>query len=211
MVLIPDHLTWILRLRFGPHNNALPLLQRKHVLMLAAFTLFGFGGLGLFVIRNFLGLSLTEALSGQTPFWFQGTVGVLYGLLAASTGWTIIRMPFMDPVRRFYGRLFGDIPLGFFDIVLVSICAGVGEELLFRGGLQPYLGLWLTSFLFVLLHGYINPMNWRLTIYGLFMVLVIAGMGKIYDNVGPIAAMIAHTVIDIYLLRVMKLDGSASA
>ncbi|GGC20451.1 CPBP family intramembrane glutamic endopeptidase [Pseudoduganella buxea] len=34
----------------------------------------------------------------------------------------------------------------------ISLAAGLGEELLFRGALQPHLGLWFTSALFALAH-----------------------------------------------------------
>ncbi len=180
------------------------MIGRKQVLWLGFFTLFGMGGAGLFVIRNVHDRSLAEAFSGVYPFWFQVLLGGVYGLVAASTGWTLIRMPFMKSVREFYGGMIGRIPLRTSDIVIVSICAGVGEELLFRGAIQPFLGVWLTSLVFVFLHGYLNPMNWRITLYGAFMVLVIAGIGRIYVHVGPATAMIAHTVIDIYLLRVLS-------
>lgn len=49
-----------------------------------------------------------------------------------------------------------DLLLGDFDTVwqwvLLAIASGVGEELLFRGALQPVLGLWFTAILFALLH-----------------------------------------------------------
>src|SRR5690606_9683485 len=35
------------------------------------------------------------------------------------------------------------------DAIFLAICAGVGEELLFRMGIQHYLGLTITSILFV--------------------------------------------------------------
>ncbi len=34
----------------------------------------------------------------------------------------------------------------------IALAAGLGEELLFRGALQPHLGIWLTSALFALAH-----------------------------------------------------------
>jgi len=37
-------------------------------------------------------------------------------------------------------------PLGF------GLCAGIGEELLFRGAIQPLLGIWWTGLLFALAH-----------------------------------------------------------
>ncbi|MBK7566807.1 MAG: CPBP family intramembrane metalloprotease [Bacteroidetes bacterium] len=34
-------------------------------------------------------------------------------------------------------------------MLFLSFCAGVGEELLFRGAIQPWLGIWLTALLFI--------------------------------------------------------------
>ncbi|HEX6384779.1 MAG TPA: CPBP family intramembrane glutamic endopeptidase [Anaerolineae bacterium] len=49
-----------------------------------------------------------------------------------------------------------ELLLGDFDTVwqwvLLALASGVGEELLFRGALQPVLGLWFTAILFALLH-----------------------------------------------------------
>jgi len=47
-----------------------------------------------------------------------------------------------EPLRRF----------GLIEILLLSAAAGVGEEILFRGTVQPLLGLWVTSAIFGILH-----------------------------------------------------------
>jgi len=71
----------------------------------------------------------------------------------------------------------------------------------FRGVLQPLLGIWTTSILFVLLHGYLNPFNLPLTFYGLYMVVVIGVMGLFTEHLGILTAMTSHTVIDYILLQ----------
>ncbi len=38
------------------------------------------------------------------------------------------------------------------DVVFLAFVSSVGEELLFRGAIQPFLGVWLTSVIFALLH-----------------------------------------------------------
>ena len=92
----------------------------------------------------------------------------------------------------------------------------MGEEILFRAGIQDYLililpeikawfegttvdpallntwkyehaSVWITSFLFIVIHGYLSPWNWRLSIYGTFMVIASA------RSLGPHAdALPAH-------------------
>ncbi len=70
------------------------------------------------------------------------------------------------------------------------------------------LGIWVTSFLFVLLHGYLNPFNIPLTVYGFYMVLVIGVMGLMTEHFGILSAMIAHTLIDIILLRELSIAST---
>jgi hypothetical protein len=54
--------------------------------------------------------------------------------------------------------------------------------------------------LFVAIHGYLNPKNWKLSIYGAYMCLVIGGIGYLCDYLGITAAIAAHFAIDVVLL-----------
>jgi membrane protease YdiL (CAAX protease family) len=76
----------------------------------------------------------------------------------------------------------------------------VGEEILFRGAIQPFLGVAVTSVLFVAVHGYLNPKDWRLSVYGVFMTIGIAWLGYLAETQGLLSAIIGHTIIDVYLL-----------
>ena len=84
-------------------------------------------------------------------------------------------------------------------IIFISFCAGVGEEILFRGVLQPLIGIWITAVLFVAIHGYLNPVNWRISIYGIYLTLVIGIIGHLTDWLGLTTAIIAHMIIDVIL------------
>ena len=84
-------------------------------------------------------------------------------------------------------------------IIIVSICAGVGEEILFRGVLQSYFGIWITAVGFVAIHGYLNPLDWRISLYGSYMTLAIVVIGYLHQHYGLTSAMLAHTMIDIVL------------
>jgi hypothetical protein len=91
--------------------------------------------------------------------------------------------------------------MNFAIIVGVSLCAGIGEEIFFRGVVQPlpYCGVWVTAIFFVAIHGYLNPMDWRISIYGVYMTILIAGLGYLTDYMGLTTAMVAHTMIDVVL------------
>jgi len=52
----------------------------------------------------------------------------------------------------------------------MAVATGIGEELLYRGALQPVLGIWLTSLIFALGHvQYLNPFFISIFISGLIL------------------------------------------
>ncbi len=179
------------------------MITRAQLRWLGLFTLFGLGGLGLYIIYVSEGTPFLKMLRGNFSLLAQLGIGMGFGALAAIAGLGLIRMPFMEPVERKYRVLIGSIAPGWPDIIFLSICAGVGEELLFRGGIQPHLGVWPTAIIFVALHGYLNPMDLRISAYGVFMTIAIAIIGKLYLHVGAISAFAAHTMIDVILLRAL--------
>lgn len=167
---------------------------------MALATLFGFGLGGWLIIKYLQDVSLYAVLMGKVGIGYQLLIGVVFGTVAALLGWKIVELPFLKPTMKFFVGLISPMKLNFPEIVFISFCAGVGEEIFFRGAIQPYLGIWLTSILFVAIHGYLNPFNLRISLYGLFMTVIIAGLGYLTVNVGLLAAIAAHTFIDIILL-----------
>lgn len=110
--------------------------------------------------------------------------------------------PVLDDFSIF--RILKKTNFSWFDRVQVSIFAGVGEELLFRGAIQPLIGVWLTSIIFVAIHGYISfrtagHILFTLLLFGLSMML-----GYLYIHVGLVAAMAAHGVYDLLMLWWVK-------
>lgn len=171
------------------------------MLLLALGTLVVFGGLGIIFIPMAREVGVLEFFAGTEKIWKQVLAGLVIGLVTAKAGWQITSLPMMEKNKIFFADMVRPMKLTNVQIVFVSICAGVGEELLFRGAIQPFLGIWITSILFVLIHGYLNPYNLPLTIYGFYMVLVIGVLGLMTEHMGILTAMIAHTIIDIILLR----------
>lgn len=168
---------------------------------MALGTLVVFGGLGLIIIPFTRDVKIAEFLSGTEKYWLQIIIGVIVGVVTAKAAWQIVELPFLLKTKHFFSDLISPLKLDTIQIIFISICAGVGEELFFRGAIQPMLGVWFTSILFVLLHGYLNPFNMSLTIYGIYMVLVIGVLGLLTEYFGILTAMIGHTLIDIILLR----------
>lgn len=176
------------------------MITRKNIFKLALGTLVGFGLLGWMLAHFMLNISLKGLFFSNSSLLSQLVIGLIYGMLAAFIGWFVVKSRFLQSTLTFFVNLIQPLKLTIVEIVFISFCAGVGEELFFRGTIQPILGIWLTAILFVALHGYLNPFNLRITVYGIFMTVIIAGMGYLTIRLGLVTAMMAHMVVDILLL-----------
>jgi membrane protease YdiL (CAAX protease family) len=111
----------------------------------------------------------------------NGIAGVLTEVFQPSTS---------EDIQQGLEELTGEFqsPLG---AVAIGVSAGIGEELFFRGALQPKFGIFLTSVCFALLHS-----NYGLS----FVTLGVFGMGVIFGflrmRYGTVAAMITHALVN---------------
>jgi membrane protease YdiL (CAAX protease family) len=71
----------------------------------------------------------------------------------------VLRLPVLFRLREHSIARSRMFDLRSFNPIWISLFAGVGEEILFRGAIQPLRGLWLTSAIFCLLH--IEPNQYR--------------------------------------------------
>jgi membrane protease YdiL (CAAX protease family) len=175
------------------------MVHRKTFFILGLITLFGFGALGVLLVEVLQDRSALALLRGEQPIGHQLARGALYGLIAVGTILWFIEMPFLRTPKLYFKELITEAGLKWPDLVFLSLAAGIGEEMLFRAGIQPYTGVWLTALIFVAVHGYLNPFNWRMSMYGVLMVIVSGGLGYLFDYVGLLAAMTAHVTIDLVL------------
>lgn len=173
---------------------------RSQLTSMAALTLLGMPLLGWVIARFVDDMNLMVRWTGTAPIWKQLLYGLPVGIVAALLARFIVSRKFMDGVRLRYERMFRNLRLNWSEIVFISLCAGVGEELLFRGVLQPLLGIVLTAVVFVAIHGYLNPRDWRISVYGVFMTGVICFLGWMTEVYGIWSAVMAHFVIDVILL-----------
>lgn len=183
--------------------------MRRFTLAIGLGTLIFFGAGGVFLIEYWQDQSFANVLRAGWSFPLQLLTGTGAGLLSGGIALYVITRPFFRKERNYYYELISSrLHLSYGVILFISLCAGIGEELFFRAGLQPLLGLWLTSFIFVGLHGYLRVSNWRIAVYGLVMLLIIGGFGYLYRHVGLFAVMIAHSLYDVILFIHMKFTGS---
>ncbi len=192
--------------------------QRNLILQLAGMTIIGMPLVASIIDWFADSFVLGQRLMMGSSFLIQIPLGVALGFGIGYMAQWIVERNFMHEVNIKYSSLIDELQLGTSEIIFISLCAGVGEEILFRGALQPlaigwmgdHLGIWVTSLVFVGIHGYINPKDWRITVYGLFMTVAIAGLGYLTELVGIWTAIGAHTFIDYYLLsKVIKNKSNA--
>lgn len=175
----------------------------RWVLLLSAFTLVAFGGLGAWLMAGVQHRPPHDLL-GAAPVPQGLVAGMVLGLATAAGALILLAQPLLRPVALRYAALVGPFVPRRWHRVLLSLAAGVGEELLFRGALQHWLGVPLTSILFVALHGYLDPRDGRLSLYGLYLVVCMLAFGTLGDTMGLWPVMLAHAVFDIILLERLR-------
>jgi CAAX protease family protein len=179
-------------------------LSRRSFFIMALVTLFGFSIVGILIIETFHDFTLEQVVDFGSPWPYQVLRGLVFGTIAAACMIWMIGTSLLAEARNFFSGLISEANLKLPDLIFLSLAAGIGEEILFRAALQPFLGIWLTALIFVALHGYLNPMNLQMSIYGVLMVIISAGLGYLFEFIGIFAAMSAHFIIDLILFIYLK-------
>ncbi|MFN8297906.1 MAG: CPBP family intramembrane glutamic endopeptidase [Chitinophagales bacterium] len=178
--------------------------DKKRLLYISWLTLFGMSAMGILLIYFVQKQDVEIVLAGRKSYYTQVLSGLFFGSLASLLGVILIRGKHFKGVRSFLEDMIGDMNPSLTQIIVYAGCLSVGEEMLFRAGIQPIINIWPAAFLFVLLHGYINPANLNLTIYGFFLVLIGAGLGYLFRYLGLFSAITAHFVYDVTMFCVLK-------
>ena len=191
-------------------------LPIRQLLFLGLITLLGMGGLGLIL------LPYTSEITWQILFekssihlYSSLALGGGIGLGASIVSLFISRsFPTSDLERKLRQRL----PLhamSSLTIVFLSLCAGIGEELLFRGpllfGLFEYIsmpaGILLNAIFFVGLHGYLNPKQDLPWVLRLWLIAFASALALLTISLSLVSAITAHTIYDLVLLHAMRHDS----
>ncbi len=176
---------------------------------MAALTLAVMGGGGWALMALVQERPVVDLLLGPWPWHEQIVGGLALGLGIAALAWRIISRSALQVIRARYAGIVAAMMPSILLQTTVSLCAGAGEEMLFRGALQFWLGVPLTAILFVAIHGYLDPRDGAMLGYGIYMTLAICGVGWAADQAGLLLAMTTHSVIDWVLIR--RLAGSATS
>ena len=88
------------------------------------------------------------------------------------------------------------------DMVIIAACDSARNPV--QGCTAAVLGIWITSFVFILIHGYFNPKSLSISVFGVIMFLLSAVIGYLYQYMGFWAAVSMHAVYDVLALYLFK-------
>lgn len=164
------------------------------------------------IFHYFRDTGLSSAFDHGFSVTGQLAAGTAAGILAAAViGILMSRPPVSEVLHDFYiVEIVSKARFTVFDRIQLSLFAGAGEELLFRGAIQPLLGIWLTSVIFVGLHGYFKFRSLGHVLFGALIFGLSVGLGYLYEYAGLVAAMTAHAVYDIIMLYLVQRRGGKS-
>jgi hypothetical protein len=157
------------------------------------------------LVAGFTGHPLLYASSEASAAGIDWDTDLLIGMAAAAaavaassgltglTGWG-------DRLARALADILG--PLSLRSCVLLALASGVAEEALFRGALQPAIGLTLASLLFGCAH--FVPRR-ELLPWTAFTLAAGFGLGALYEATGNLVApVVAHAGVNAVNLRVLS-------
>ena len=166
------------------------------VLQTVVLVAFAYAAVGWWFVRPLreatarLGLVRPSWKTAAAAVGFLGVVFVVYLVLAAIG--LVVQPEAFEELSAATEQLTREVrdPAG---ALLLGVSAGVGEEVFFRGALQPRFGIVLPSLVFALLHGFQYGFNFPLVI--LFGVSVVFGVER--RLFGTTAAVATHALYDI--------------
>jgi membrane protease YdiL (CAAX protease family) len=132
--------------------------------------------------------------------------GVGAGVLASAIIYVIINIPPVSKVISDFSvfKALSEAHLSLFDKTQIAVFAGAGEEVLFRGAIQPLLGNVFTSIIFIGIHGYFKFRTPGHILFGTMMFSLSLVLGILSSQIGLIAAICAHTVYDLIMLHLIQ-------
>ena len=135
----------------------------------------------------------TSLLLSLSPF-----IGVLLGLgVVKMSRLAVLHFGWARLLHCDFRSMLG--PLTKRELLILAVASAVGEELLFRGALQPWFGIWPQALIFALLH--VGPRGYYLwwTAWSVALGLV---FGYMYEWTGDLGGPIAaHFVINYLNLQ----------
>lgn len=158
--------------------------------------------IGAIFIHFFQERTIADSLTDGAFVWIQMFTGIGFGILFGVMGVHIIKHPGLQSAMDDYQiiKVIKKLNLSPWQVLSVSLVAGITEEFLFRAAVQPIIGIWITSLIFIGVHGYIRLATVPQFLFTLFTFLLSMMLGYLYIAFGIYSAMAAHVVYDVIVL-----------
>ncbi len=174
----------------------------------AAFIIMGLVGVGLWIRRPADAVADRLGLAWPTLRQWAAVVGIAAGFVLLDTilafAWLQLDPAGYERIAGVTEAMFGGLmsPLG---ALTIGLAAGLGEEIIFRGALQPRFGLWVTTFLFAISH---VQYGLSLAFLQVFLLGLVLGWVRIRGNLTMSIAI--HTLYNTTLVVLALLGASAT-
>lgn len=124
----------------------------------------------------------------------------LGGLFVFSSRFSVGRFRWAQRLHQEFRPVARQLSTG--GVVLLAVLSALGEELLFRGVLQPWIGLFAQAGLFGLLHQMPGPSRW---VWSLWAMLVGLLLGVAFELTGTLTGpIVAHALVNALNLSYLK-------
>jgi len=183
----------------------------QSTLVLAAVAFYGLMSIGALIAFSVADLNVADVVFGAETdtaptHLSDGLLGVGCGLAIVLLSWTLRRFAPMQKLQREFADILG--PLSSSAIAVLAVTSSIGEELLFRGALQPWIGFWPTAILFGLLHGGMTPRLWAWTVFALLAGVL---LGWLADFTGSLLApFLCHFTVNYFNLHALSNEAPDS-
>lgn len=185
-----------------------PAPMSRSTLVVGLYGALALTGLLISAGRNDLDIYRIQGISTTTRLWLSPLIGLIVGIgVVALSRMAVRRFLWAQSLHRdFHGLL---APLTSREILVLALASSIGEEILFRGALQPVIGIWLQAGVFAMLH--IGPgrrfLPWTVSAFGLGVVF-----GYMVEWTGDIGGpMVAHFTINFLNLHFIGRTSFAEA
>ncbi|MEC9071682.1 MAG: CPBP family intramembrane glutamic endopeptidase [Myxococcota bacterium] len=156
-------------------------------------------------ILHLQGLEPAVVVFGEEPQVLRDTLlGSGAGLMLVVGTHLLRDWPPMTEMKSLMSQTLGRP--GTITITVLAVTSSVADEILFRGAIQPLLGLVVTSLIFGLVHGGLSP---RFRVWVGFATVGGFVLGGLSDFTGNLLApMLCHLTLNYFNLHVITQDPS---
>jgi membrane protease YdiL (CAAX protease family) len=181
----------------GLAESAVPASIALFVLSEILFAIVGLFGVGFLVRRHGPQLAARLGLKKPQPIHLLAGIGWI-GLLVilqtiAGAAWAFLNPEQAQLLEDLNRLLLAEVD-NVWEWLILALAAGIGEEILFRGALQPVFGLGFTAVLFALVH-----VQYGYTPIMLFIVLLALILGLVRRYYNTTIAIFVHVGYDFTL------------